>query len=106
VSVFPPAVGALWAADLRFTKFSKSYSDNLTPQETTEANSGTVGAEGAGLSCPGSSVVANSKGAVARFENRTASENIGPDLSSSFSSQSLPETSEAGEEPVKHDRTR
>lgn len=36
-------------------------SDNLTPQETTEEESGTVGADGAGLSCPGSSVVAESK---------------------------------------------
>ncbi len=33
-------------------------SDNLTPQETTEEESGTVGADGPGLSCPGSSVVA------------------------------------------------
>ncbi len=34
-------------------------SDNLTPQETTEEESGTVGADGTGLSCPGSSVVAD-----------------------------------------------
>ena len=33
-------------------------SDNLTTQETTEEESGTVGADGARLSCPGSSVVA------------------------------------------------
>jgi hypothetical protein len=33
-------------------------SDNLTPQETTEEESGTVGADGPGLSCPGSSVAA------------------------------------------------
>ena len=36
-------------------------SDNLTPQETTKQDSGTVGADGAGLSCPGSSVVAESR---------------------------------------------
>ncbi len=33
-------------------------SNNLTPQETTSQESGMVGADGAGLSCPGSSVVA------------------------------------------------
>ena len=33
-------------------------SDNLTPQETTDDGSGTVGADGAGLSCAGSRVVA------------------------------------------------
>lgn len=32
---------------------------NVTPQETTEEESGTVGADGPGLSCPGSSVVAD-----------------------------------------------
>lgn len=35
-------------------------SDNLTPQETTNQESGTVGADGAGLPCSGSSVVAES----------------------------------------------
>jgi hypothetical protein len=33
----------------------------LTPQETTTSDSGTVNAEGAGLSCPGSSVVAENE---------------------------------------------
>jgi hypothetical protein len=43
----------------------------------------------------------------ARFENPEASETIGPDLTSSFSSQSLREEPEIGEEPVRqHDRTR
>jgi hypothetical protein len=42
----------------------------------------------------------------ARFENPEASETIGLDLISSFGSQSLTEESEAGEELVKHDRTR
>lgn len=31
---------------------------NISPQETREQDSGTVGVDGAGLSCPGSSVVA------------------------------------------------
>lgn len=35
--------------------------DNLTPQETTSQASGTVGADRTGLSCPGSSGVAESK---------------------------------------------
>lgn len=34
-------------------------SDNLTPQETTEEESGTVGADRTGLPCPGSSAVAD-----------------------------------------------
>ncbi len=34
-------------------------SDNLTPQETTNQDAAEVGADGAALSCPGSSVVAN-----------------------------------------------
>ena len=34
-------------------------SDNLTPQENTTQDTGTVGADGPGLSCPGSSVVAD-----------------------------------------------
>lgn len=33
-------------------------SDNLTPQETTKEESGTVGADGESLSCTGSRVVA------------------------------------------------
>jgi hypothetical protein len=35
-------------------------SDNLTPQETTTQDALDMGADGAGLSCPGSSVVADS----------------------------------------------
>lgn len=34
-------------------------SDNLTPQETTTQDTGTVDAAGGSLSCPGSSVVAD-----------------------------------------------
>jgi hypothetical protein len=37
-------------------------SDNLTPQETTNQDAGTNGAAGAGLSSPGSSVVADTGG--------------------------------------------
>jgi hypothetical protein len=33
--------------------------DNLTPQETTTQDAPDMGLEGAGLSCPGSSVVAD-----------------------------------------------
>ena len=42
----------------------------------------------------------------ARFENSTAVETIGSDLTSSFRSQSLTAQSEVGEEPIKPDRTR
>ena len=42
----------------------------------------------------------------ARFENPETLETIGPDLTSSFRSQSLTEEPEVGEEPVKPDRTR
>ena len=35
-------------------------SDNLTPQETTTQQEGKMGLDRAGLSCPGSSVVAES----------------------------------------------
>ena len=41
-----------------------------------------------------------------RFENPTAPETIGADLTSAFRSQSHTGESEAGEEPVEHDRTR
>ena len=34
-------------------------SDNLTPQETTNQDAPDMGEDGAGLSCPGSSVVAD-----------------------------------------------
>jgi hypothetical protein len=35
------------------------HTDNLTPQETTKQDTPDVGTDGAGLSCPGSSVVAD-----------------------------------------------
>ncbi len=35
--------------------------DNLTPQETTQQDTPDTGPDGAGLSCPGSSVVAKGK---------------------------------------------
>jgi len=38
-------------------KSSDPTSDNLTPQETTNQEVGKMGIDGAGLSCPGSSVV-------------------------------------------------
>ena len=43
---------------------------------------------------------------TARFENSTAPETIGPDLISSFRSQSLTGESEGGEEPVEPDWSR
>ena len=45
------------------------------------------------------------QGARARFESPDASQTIGPDLVSSVRSQSLTAASEAGEEPIKQDRT-
>jgi hypothetical protein len=42
----------------------------------------------------------------ARFESPEALETMGPDLISSFGSQSLTAESEAGDEPIKPDRTR
>ena len=59
-----------------------------------------MGPDGAGLSCPGSSVVAEE----VRFENASAPETIGPDLRSSVQSQSLAVES-VGEEPIKTDWT-
>lgn len=41
----------------------------------------------------------------ARFEAPTAPETLGSDSTASFQSQLLTEESEAGEEPVKFDRT-
>jgi hypothetical protein len=78
-------------------------SDNLTPQETPKQDSPDMGFDGARLSCPGSSVGADSESMAARFENTTAPETIGAELVSSFSSQSLAEESEAGEKPIKPD---
>ena len=40
---------------------SNTTSDDLNPQETTEQANREVGEDGAGLSCPGSSVVADSE---------------------------------------------
>ena len=42
----------------------------------------------------------------ARFENPDATETIGPNRTLSFPSQSLTDEAEAGEKPIKHDRTR
>jgi hypothetical protein len=42
----------------------------------------------------------------ARFENPEVLETLGPDITSSFRSQSLTEELAAGEELVKHGRTR
>jgi hypothetical protein len=61
-----------------------------------------MGEAGAGLSCSGSSVVAEG----ARFENSDAPETIGSNSISSVRSQSLTDEPEAGEEPIKPDRTR
>lgn len=61
-----------------------------------------MGADGAGLSCPGSSEVAEG----ARFESSTVLETIGSDSTLSVRSQSLTEGSEAGEKPIKTDRAR
>ena len=73
-------------------------SDNLTPQETTNQDTGTVGAEGASLSCPGSTLVANSEDEGARFEAPTRVETIGPDSTASVKSQPLTERSEVDED--------
>ena len=81
-------------------------SDNLTSQETTAHDTGTVGADGASLSCPGSNVVADRDGESEKLENPSATETIEHYPPQSVPSQSLTEKSEAGEEPTKHDRTR
>ena len=48
-------------------------SDNLTPQETTNQDAPDMGADGAGLSCPGGSMVAEGTSC----ENATDPETIG-----------------------------
>jgi hypothetical protein len=63
-------------------------SDNLTPQETTNQDALDMGADGAELSCPGSSVVAEG----ARIETTDTPETIGPDLTASVLSQSFTKT--------------
>lgn len=61
-----------------------------------------MGPDEARLSCPGSSVVADSEGEGARFEkNPPAPEIIGLDLLQSFSSQAPIPESEEGEKPIK-----
>jgi hypothetical protein len=50
-----------------------------------------MGPDGAGLSCPGSSVVAYSESAGVKFENPTALETLCSDSISSFRFQSLTE---------------
>ena len=80
-------------------------SDSVTPQETTTQVSPDMGRDGAVLSCPGSSVVADYGAEIERVEASTGSETIGPDLVESFSAQSLTEDQEAGDEPIKTDRT-
>ena len=42
-------------------------SDNLTQQETTKRDTLEVGVDGAGLSCPGSSVVADEDAEIRNF---------------------------------------
>jgi len=60
-----------------------------------------MGPDGPGLSCPGSSVVAEG----AKSKASTAPETIGPDTSSLLRSQSITEESEAVEEPIKPNQT-
>ena len=50
-------MGFLWAADLQIS--DNPTSDNLTPQEITKQDAPEMSPDGAGLSCPGSSVVAD-----------------------------------------------
>jgi hypothetical protein len=86
--------------------FPNTNSDNLTPQETTTQAAAQVGADGAGLSCPGSSVVAKFEDEAMRFEISTALETIGRDLTLSVRNQPLPQESEVDETPMKPDRPR
>ena len=85
---------------------SDTTSDHLTPRETTQQPTPTMGADGAVLSCPGSSVVADLEGEHVRLEYPAARESIGPDLVSSVRSQSHTEESEGEKAPIKPDRTR
>src|SRR5688500_19015372 len=75
--------------------------DNPTPKETTNQDAHDIGADGAELFCPGSSVVAKLEGEAARFENASAAKTIDPHSTASVCSQSLTEAPEAGEEPMK-----
>jgi hypothetical protein len=65
-----------------------------------------MGPDGPGLSCPGSSVVADSESAGVKFEKSTAPETIGHYCAPSSCSQSLTVDSEEGKDPVKPDGTR
>ena len=78
-------------------------SDNITPQETTEEESGMVGADGPGLPCPGSSVVADRDGESGWFISSADSETTSFDRSTLFHSHSLAE--EAVDEPIDIDWT-
>jgi len=60
-------------------------SDNLTPQEPTTQDAPDLGEDVAGLSCPGSNVVAEG----ARFETPDDTETIGPELTALVLSQSF-----------------
>ena len=64
-----------------------------------------MGVGGGDLSCPGSTVVANSDVAAARFETPDVLETKGHDLILSFRFQSLTAESKDRDEPVKTDRT-
>jgi hypothetical protein len=80
-------------------------SDNLTPLETTNQDAPEVGADGADLSCPGSSVVAESDNEDARFEASSGPETIAVESTSLLHSHSLTEESETMEGPTKSGRT-
>jgi hypothetical protein len=56
----------------------KPTSDNLTPQETTNQDAPETGADGAGLSCPGSSVVAVRQSLLIRAIQDRAKKQAGP----------------------------
>jgi hypothetical protein len=71
--------------------YPNTASDKLNPQETTTQDALEMGADGAGLSCPGSRVVADEKIKAARFKNPAAIETIGLELVLSNRSQSLTE---------------
>jgi hypothetical protein len=83
-----------------------STSHNLNLQETTTQDALDMGPYGAGLSGPGSSVVAKFEGEVARFEKSPIPETIGLDPLPSVSSQTLTPESEEGENHIKADGAR
>ena len=65
-----------------------------------------MGADGADLSCPGSSVVTKLGSEAERFENPSAPETILPYHALSVQSHSHTEELQAGEEPMNPYRTR